>query len=126
MSQTKGFLKLEYLNRKRIIYRRNPINDIPTSVYNWGWYYKDGTYECYELFRSKAKITRNVYVEYKPLVWIHYGDGSYSQDAYIELKGFDIDGSGLIDYGIIWVEHANHVTIKNNKIHTTVWCIRLN
>ena len=56
MSQTKGFLKLEYLNRKRIIYRRNPINDIPTSVYNWGWYYKDGTYECYELFRSSAKI----------------------------------------------------------------------
>ena len=56
MSQTEGFLKLEYLNRKRIIYRRNPINDIPTSVYNWGWYYKDGTYECYELFRSSAKI----------------------------------------------------------------------
>jgi len=56
MSQTKGFLKLEYLNRKRIIYRRNPITDIPTDVYNWGWYYKDGTHECYELFRSSAKI----------------------------------------------------------------------
>jgi len=56
MSQTKGFLKLEYLNRKRIIYRRNPITDIPTSVYKWGWYYKDGTHECYDLFRSSAKI----------------------------------------------------------------------
>ena len=56
MSQAKGFLKLEYLNRKRIIYRRNPITDLPTSVYDWGLYYKDGTHECYELFRSSAKI----------------------------------------------------------------------
>ena len=56
MSQTKGFLKLEFLNRKRIIYRRNPITDKPTSVYEWGCYYKDGTHECYELFRSSAKI----------------------------------------------------------------------
>jgi len=56
MSQEKGFLKLEYLNRKRIIYRRNPITDKPTKTYKWGCYYKDGTYECYELFRSSAKI----------------------------------------------------------------------
>ena len=48
---------LEYLHRNRIIYRGYPENDEPTDIYWWGSYYEDGTYECYELFRSTAKIT---------------------------------------------------------------------
>jgi len=48
---------LEYLHRNRIIYRGYPINDKPTETFWWGDYYEDGTYECYELFRSTAKIT---------------------------------------------------------------------
>ena len=56
--------KLEYLIQRRIVYRRSPINDIPTEVYDWGEYYADGTYECYELFKSKAKIT-----SFKSLKW---------------------------------------------------------
>tara|TARA_R110000803_G_scaffold34220_1_gene74819 strand:- start:8240 stop:8857 length:618 start_codon:yes stop_codon:yes gene_type:complete len=56
--------KLEYLIKNQIIYRRSPINDLPTKVYYWGSYYADGTYECYELFRSKAKIT-----SFKSLKW---------------------------------------------------------
>jgi hypothetical protein len=55
---------LEYLHRRKIIYRRSPITDKPTEVYNWGNYYEEGTYECYELFRSKAKITT-----YRSLKW---------------------------------------------------------
>ena len=55
---------LYYLNKRRIVYRRNPITDEPTQVFNWGLYYEDGTYECYDLFRSKAKITT-----YKSLKW---------------------------------------------------------
>ena len=55
---------LQYLNKRRIVYRRNPITDEPTQVFNWGLYYEDGTYECYDLFRSKAKITT-----YKSLKW---------------------------------------------------------
>ena len=55
---------LEILNRRRIIYRRGPISDVPTESFEWGNYYKDGTHECYELFRSKAKITT-----YKSLKW---------------------------------------------------------
>ena len=55
---------LKYLNDNRIIYRRDPITDIPTKKYNWGLYYKDGTHECYTLFRSRAKITT-----YKSLKW---------------------------------------------------------
>ena len=56
--------KLEYLIQRRIVYRRSPINDTPIEVYDWGEYYADGTYECYELFKSKAKIT-----SFKSLKW---------------------------------------------------------
>ena len=56
--------KLDYLNQRRIVYRRYPLDDKPTEVYDWGWYYEHGTHQCYELFRSKAKITT-----YKPLKW---------------------------------------------------------
>ena len=55
---------LEYLHRRKIVYRRGPITDQPTEVYYWGSYYVDGTYQCYELFRSKAKITT-----YRSLKW---------------------------------------------------------
>jgi hypothetical protein len=47
---------LEYLNKRRVIYRRGPINDKPTEEFEWGSFYESGTIECYELFRSKAKI----------------------------------------------------------------------
>jgi|TARA_R100000479_G_C6391036_1_gene205154 hypothetical protein len=40
------------------------VNDLPTEVYDWGEYYAEGTYECYELFKSKAKIT-----SFKSLKW---------------------------------------------------------
>ena len=34
---------IKYLNDKRIVYRRYS-EDGPTTSYNWGWYYADGTY----------------------------------------------------------------------------------
>ena len=55
---------LDYLIKRRIIYRRSPITDRPTESFDWGDYYEDGTYDCYDLFRSKAKITT-----YKSLKW---------------------------------------------------------
>jgi hypothetical protein len=55
---------LDYLNRRRIIYRRLPILDKPTACFKWGYFYENGTHECYDLFRSKAKIT-----SYKSLKW---------------------------------------------------------
>jgi len=54
---------LDYLNHKQIIYRTVPT-ETPTVEYEWGRYYENGTYECYELFRSKAKINT-----YKSLKW---------------------------------------------------------
>ena len=61
MSQTR---KIKWLNDRRIVYRRDPCNDVPTIETDQYKYYQDGTYECYHLFNSKAKITT-----YKSLKW---------------------------------------------------------
>ena len=54
MSQDRN---LKWLNDRRIIYRRDPITDIPTIENSQYKYYENGTYQCYHLFNSKAKIT---------------------------------------------------------------------
>ena len=75
---------LEFLNRRRIVYRRNPITDRPTIENECYMFYEDGTYECYELFRSKAKITT-----YKSLKWhllvIWYLNPQLTQDEFEEI-----------------------------------------
>ena len=55
---------LKWLNDRYIVYRRDPINDVPTIETKQYKYYENGTYECYHLFNSKAKITT-----YKSLKW---------------------------------------------------------
>lgn len=55
---------LRYLNNNHIVYRRFPITDKPTQENEAYMFYEDGTHECYELFRSKAKITT-----FKSLKW---------------------------------------------------------
>ena len=57
----------KYLERHRIIYRRNPVTDRPTQTFDWGWYYEDGTHQCYTLFNSRAKINT-----YRSLKWHLY------------------------------------------------------
>ena len=59
--------RMEYLNNSKVIYRRDPINDKPTEKFEWGGYYEYGTYECYDLFRSKALINT-----FKSLKWHFY------------------------------------------------------
>lgn len=79
--------KLEYLNKHRIIYRQNPITDKPTEKFDWGSYYNEGTRECYDLFRSKAKITT-----YKSLKWhlyvLWYLNHQMDQDEFISVARF--------------------------------------
>ena len=55
---------LEYLNRRKIQWVRDPINDKPSMEHKDYDYYEDGTHEYYSLFRSRAKITT-----YKSLKW---------------------------------------------------------
>jgi hypothetical protein len=49
--------KFKYLWDKQVVYRRDPITDIPDEETDTYMFFKDGTYQCYDLFRSKAKIT---------------------------------------------------------------------
>ena len=75
---------LEYLNKHRIVYRRMPITDKPDVEPTYWDHYIDGTYECYELFRSKAKITT-----YKSLKWhllvIWYLNPQLDQDKFEDI-----------------------------------------
>ncbi len=61
MSQDRN---MKWLNDRKIRYRQDPINDKPTEETALYKYYENGTYECYHLFRSKAKITT-----YRSLKW---------------------------------------------------------
>ena len=55
---------MKWLNNRGVMYRQDPISDKPTEDNSLYKYYENGTYECYHLFRSKAKITT-----YKSLKW---------------------------------------------------------
>ena len=76
MSQDRN---IKWLNDRYIVYRRDPINDVPTIETNQYKYYENGTYECYHLFNSKAKITT-----YKSLKW--HMLVLYYLNEHIELK----------------------------------------
>jgi hypothetical protein len=75
---------LYYLDKRRIVYRRDPISDKPTLSTPLYDYYEDGTHECYHLFRSKAKITT-----YRSLKWhllvLWYLNPQMDQDNFLEL-----------------------------------------
>ena len=55
---------MKWLNKRQIIYRRDPINDKPTIENKQYMFFENGTYECYHLFNSRAKITT-----YRSLKW---------------------------------------------------------
>ena len=54
---------LDYLHRRRIVHRRDPIEppDVDTPHY---MFYENGTYQAYDLFKGNAKINT-----YKSLKW---------------------------------------------------------
>ena len=56
--------RIKTLETRRIVYKRDPISDVPDVETNDYMYFENGTYECYSLFQSKAKITT-----YKSLKW---------------------------------------------------------
>jgi len=74
----------KYLDNRRIVYRRNPITDKPTQENEVYMFYENGTYECYHLFNSKAKITT-----YKSLKWhllvMWYLNPQLDQDQFMEI-----------------------------------------
>jgi hypothetical protein len=76
--------KMDYLLRKNIIWIRKPITDIPDIDTEQYMFYENGTHECYELFRSKAKITT-----YKSLKWhllvLWYLNPQLDQDEFMSI-----------------------------------------
>tara|TARA_R110000744_G_scaffold62319_8_gene128597 strand:- start:37 stop:657 length:621 start_codon:yes stop_codon:yes gene_type:complete len=81
---------LDILNRNRIVYRREPINDIPDIENNRYFFFENGTHECYELFRSRAKITT-----YRSLKWhllvLWYLNPQLDQDEFMDLANIISD-----------------------------------
>ena len=75
---------LKYLNDHRVVYRRDPITDKPDQENEYYMFYLNGTYECYHLFTSKAKITT-----FKSLKWhllvLWYLNPKLDQDQFMKI-----------------------------------------
>ena len=75
---------LKYFNNNRIVYKRDPIQDQPTHDNKKYMYFENGTYECYHLFTSKAKITT-----FKSLKWhllvLWYLNPKLDQDQFMKV-----------------------------------------
>ena len=75
---------LNYFNNNRIVYRRDPITDKPDQENECYMFYLNGTYECYHLFTSKAKITT-----FKSLKWhllvLWYLNPQLDQDQFMRV-----------------------------------------
>ena len=91
---------LKYLNTNRIVYRRLPITDKPTQETDKYMFYENGTNECYELFRSSAKITT-----YKSLKWhllvLWYLNPQLDQDEFMKLaEVITYKSNGFVSFAI--------------------------
>jgi len=91
---------LYYLNKHRLIYRRHPTTDKPTIETKEFMYYENGTHQCYELFRSSAKITT-----YKSLKWhlltLWYLNPKLTQDDFKRLaEVIAFKPSGFVSFNI--------------------------
>tara|TARA_Y100000592_G_scaffold23469_1_gene36482 strand:- start:578 stop:1198 length:621 start_codon:yes stop_codon:yes gene_type:complete len=78
---------LTYLNNNRIIYRRLPTTDKPDIDNKQYMFYENGTHQCYELFRSSAKINT-----YKSLKWhlltLWYLNPTLNPDKFTDLAEY--------------------------------------
>ena len=75
---------LKYFNNNYIVYKRDPITDKPTHETKQYMFFEHGTYECYHLFTSKAKITT-----FKSLKWhllvLWYLNPQLDQDQFMKV-----------------------------------------
>ena len=91
---------LELLNKRRIVYRRDPITDIPDIENDMYMFFENGTYQCYDLFKSTAKITT-----YKSMKWhllvIWYLNPGMDQDEFMDIA-LDISAktNGYVSFNV--------------------------
>ena len=91
---------LSYLNKHRLIYRRHPVTDKPNIDNKEFMYFADGTHQCYELFRSSAKITT-----YRSLKWhllvLWYLNPSLNQDNFTRLAEYIVHKpNGFVSFNV--------------------------
>ncbi len=91
---------LTYLNNKRIIYRRLPTTDKPDIDTKEFMYFQDGTHQCYELFRSSAKITT-----YRSLKWhllvLWYLNPNLTPDNFTDLAEYIVHKpNGFVSFNV--------------------------
>jgi hypothetical protein len=89
-----------YLNKHRVVYRQTPITDLPSFKHKYYDFYEEGTYQCYELFRSRAKITT-----FKSLKWhllvLWYLNPSWDMEMFEKISFFISDKpNGFITFNI--------------------------
>ena len=91
---------LELLNKRRVVYRRLPITDVPDIENDMYMFFENGTYRCYDLFKSTAKITT-----YKSLKWhllvIWYLNPGMDQDEFMDIA-LDISAktNGYVSFNV--------------------------
>ena len=66
---------IKWLHDKRVITRCWPWEDLPSKETDLYMYYEGGTYQCYTLFASKAKITTYKSLKWHFLVLMFLNDG---------------------------------------------------
>ncbi len=91
---------LTYLNNMRLIYRQHPKTDVPTIETKEFMYFENGTHQCYELFRSSAKITT-----YRSLKWhlltLWYLNPSLSPDDFQYLAEYIVHKpNGFLSFNV--------------------------
>ena len=91
---------IKLLNDRRIVYKRDPINDVPTNETEQYMFFEQGTYECYTLFTSKAKITT-----YKSLKWhlltLWYLNPNLDQDEFMQIaENISVKEQGFTSFTI--------------------------
>jgi len=91
---------INYLLKRKVIYRRDPVIDTPTIKFEWGDWYEDGTHECYHLFASRAKINT-----YRSLKWhlytLWYLNPQMDQDEFTDLTRMLCDNiNGFVTFRV--------------------------
>ena len=121
---------LTYLNNRRLIYRRLPTTDKPDIDTKEFMYYKDGTHQCYELFRSSAKITT-----YRSLKWhllvLWYLNPSLNTDEFADLAEYIAErrhgfvsfnvSAQLLDKVVYEVNMSDLERPPNNKLRKVIF-----
>ena len=82
--------RFKYLWDRQVVCRRNPTTDIPDEETDIYMFFKEGTHQCYDLFRSKAKITTYRSFKWHMLV-LWYLNPDWEKDDAIDIAMYIAD-----------------------------------